>query len=148
MAQFPAVDLLIDIARRKCDEASAELAGALSRCRAAEQKLDLLNRYRCEYLSRRNPTDLTCAGLLCNFSEFMGKLDNAISSQAGALDEARQVAARQRQHWESAQRQVKAMELLRERRNSAERILANRNQQKLHDELAGRMSAHPMALAG
>lgn len=148
MAQFPAVDLLIDIARRKCDEASAELAGALSRCQAAEQKLELLRRYRSEYLDRRKTADMTCAGLLCNFSAFMAKLDNAISSQEGALTEARQSAARQRQHWESTQRQVKAMEILRDRRNSAERILANRYQQKLHDELAGRMTTRPMALAG
>jgi flagellar FliJ protein len=147
MAPFPAVDLLIDIARRKCDETSAALTTAMSRCQAAEQKLDLLNRYRSEYLNRRKSTDLTCAELLCNFNAFMEKLDLAISSQTGALTEARRLAHLERQRWESARRQVKAMEVIRERRNAAERILANRIQQKLHDELAGRMSRQAMALA-
>lgn len=147
MAQFPAIDLLIDIAQRKCDEAAAALAAALSRCQAAEDKLDLLNRYRGEYLNRRQGADLTCAGLLRNFSAFMDKLDDAIRSQTGALAEARRLAEQERQHWERARRQVKAMEVLRERRNAAERILDGRIQQKLHDELAGRMSGQAMALA-
>jgi flagellar FliJ protein len=147
MSNSTTVDLLIDMARKKRDDAAARMAEAQAGCAETEKKLVLLNQYLSDYQARQRTTSSTDAVVLANFRAFLEKLESAVTHQHGAVQAARRTALQARQVWEQALQHYKAIELLQERRASTARATVVRAMQKTHDEQAARMASYPMAMA-
>lgn len=141
MARNGTIDLLLDMARQRLDEAAAALAQAQGQRRQAEQQLNLLRQYQAEYQNRRNTLGTTHILELGNFTTFLGNLDAATTQQGQRVEQADATIALRRTQWEEARRHLKSIEVLAERRAAAERASAERQDRKHHDELAARLAA-------
>ena len=142
------VDLLIEMARKKRDEAAARMAQSQLRCQEAEKKMGLLDQYLTEYHTRQRGLACTDAILLSNYRTFLERLESAAARQQTDLLMARRNLLQKRQAWERALQHFKSIEVLQERRASTARIAASRAHQRDHDSLAAQMAAYPLAMAG
>jgi len=142
------VDLLIEMARKKRDEAAARMAQSQLRCQETEKKMGVLNQYLSEYHTRQRGVGCTDAILLANYRAFLERLESAASRQQSELLMMRRDLLQKRQAWERALQHFKSIEVLQERRASTARIAASRAHQRDHDSLAAQMAAYPIAMAG
>lgn len=147
MQDTSTVDLLIDMARKKRDDAAQALAGANARHQEHGVKMRLLETYLAEYHERQRGLAATNVLVLANFHAFLAKLEVAVSQQRVELAASAQRTVVKREQWEKALRHCKSMELVQQRRVQVERGHAARAQQKHHDELAARLSRQPMGMA-
>jgi len=148
MAQNTTIDLLIDMARRKLDDAANHLADERVRQRNAESRLDLLNQYLTDYYERRRAVDgaATNVLVLANFRAFLSRLEDAVLQQQVELQNADARLAAARKAWERAAQQHRSIEILQQRRRVESDAVTARAQQKLQDEFAAR-STGGLALA-
>lgn len=128
---------ILDLAEREAEKSALRLGTLTAQASQLELKLQLLQRYREEYLERfrmalrDNPSNLPFG----NFHEFMDKLDTAILQQQATVEQAReQVAAGQREHLDR-RRRVKAFGTLAERHQSTAQLQERRAEQRALDEL-------------
>jgi len=128
---------ILDLAEREAEKSALRLGTLTAQASQLELKLQLLQRYRGEYLERfrtalrDNPNNLPFG----NFHEFMDKLDTAILQQQATVEQAReQVAAGQREHLDR-RRRVKAFGTLAERHQSTAQLQEHRAEQRALDEL-------------
>jgi flagellar protein FliJ len=140
---------ILDLAAREAEK-SAIKAGSLSRQAAeSEVKLELLLRYREEYVCRFRE-GMQAGGYgndHQNFHQFMDRLDAAIAQQHTLVAEARQhlqLAQAEHQHRE---RRLKAFDKLADRHTAAERQTAARSDQKALDEMTGNVKRRQMGSA-
>lgn len=129
---------ILDLAEREAEKSALRLGALTTQAGQLELKLQLLERYREEYLERfrralhDNPRNLPFG----NFHEFMDRLDTAIRQQQATVEQAReQVAAGQREHIDR-RRQVKAYGTLAERHLNATQMQERRAEQRAMDELS------------
>lgn len=128
---------ILDLAEREAEKSALRLGTLTAQAGQLELKLQLLQRYRDEYLERfrqglrDNPHNLAFG----NFHEFMDKLDTAIRQQQATVEQAReQVAAGRREHLDR-RRRVKAFGTLAERHQSAVQLQERRAEQRALDEI-------------
>ena len=128
---------ILDLAEREAEKSALRLGTLTAQASQLELKLQLLQRYREEYLERfrtalhDNPSNLPFG----NFHEFMDKLDTAILQQQATVEQARkQVAAGQREHLDR-RRRVKAFGTLAERHQTTAQLQERRAEQRALDEL-------------
>ena len=89
------VDLLIEMARKKRDEAAARMAQSQLRCQETEKKMGLLDQYLTEYHTRQRGLACTDAILLSNYRAFLERLESAAARQQTDLLMARRNPQRQ-----------------------------------------------------
>jgi flagellar FliJ protein len=128
---------ILELAEREAEKSALRLGTLHAQAAQLELKLQLLQRYREEYLERfrrslrENPRNLPFG----NFHEFMDKLDTAIRQQQATVEQAReQVAAGQREHLDR-RRRVQAFGTLAERHRSAAQLQERRAEQRALDEI-------------
>ncbi len=134
---------ILDLAEREAEKSALRLGTLTAQAGQLELKLQLLQRYREEYLERfrqalrENPRNLPFG----NFHEFMDKLDTAISQQQVTVEQAReQVAAGRREHIDR-RRRVKAFGTLADRHQSATQLQERRAEQRALDEISSQHSS-------
>lgn len=140
MPATTSLDILLEAARTAFDGESRRLGEELGRCRAAEERLALLERYRHDYeqsFRERGAAGLSM-GAWSDYRLFLGQLDAAIAQQRRVLDERRGEAARRRESWSAADMRRRRYDRLAERRLEAARSEEQRAEQRLLDELAAR----------
>ena len=83
MAIRSALDTLIELAQRECDDAGKRLGAALAAAEETEAKLAMLLNYREDYAMKLDAAQVAGITPLAyrNFVAFIGKLDNAINGQ-------------------------------------------------------------------
>ncbi len=101
MADFSALQTLIELANKASDDAAKRLGAALRISEDATQKLDLLLQYRNDYAERcqANLTNGISTTHFNNFQVFMQKLDHAIAGQQKVVNDAEGRATRERAAW-------------------------------------------------
>jgi flagellar FliJ protein len=117
-----------------------ELGEARGRLTAAEAKLQDLEQYRQDY--ERAFQQRAKAGqpvrALRDFQVFLARLDQAIAQQRQIVAAAKSEVSGQSTRWQSAARQVKAVDSVVERWQGEERRAEDRREQKETDERAQR----------
>jgi len=130
--------MLIKIQQEREEKLQAQFIAAQQYYLQAEQKYRGLADYRTEYIQQSQQQG--SAGLKSRqynqFVNFIGKLDQAISQQGKAVQQAKAAAEQRKQSWLMMQKKRKALELLVERNNLAELQKQLRQEQKNADEFA------------
>jgi flagellar protein FliJ len=133
--------LLIKIQQEREEKLQANFVTAQQFYLQAEQKYQGLANYRTEYIQQSQQQG--SAGLQSRqynqFVNFIGKLDQAISQQGRALQQAKLAAEQRKQSWLTMQKKRKALELLVERNNMAELQKQLKNEQKNADEYSSQL---------
>jgi len=144
MATPSALHTLIDLANKEADAAARRLGAALRAGEEAEQKLELLMRYRDDYAARCQSTLATGISTtqLHNFQVFMQKLEHAIAGQQKIVGDARQKTAQARAAWQACEQKKKSFATLAERANKEQSRRALWHDQKQNDEFAARRLQH------
>ncbi len=145
MKRSPALDVLIRLADESRDAAAGSLGVAVGVAQTAEQKLELLQRYRDEYAARfqtRVSAGLTASGF-CNFRAFIDKIDAAIDGQRDLLQKSADDIDVARDAWREAAQRQKSYTTLAARDDRQVQARESRQQQKQSDEHAGRAGNRP-----
>lgn len=135
--------------QRVLGEAERDRARALGdaqrRLADAEARLAELRAYQEDYQGafRRRAEDGTSIRALRDFQAFLARLDEALRQQEQLVANAREQAAGSRREWQGAARQVKAVESVVDRWQSAEAQAGERREQKESDERAQRTARRP-----
>ena len=120
-----------------------DLGEARQRLVAAETKLQDLQQYRQDYerVFQQRATTGQSVMALRDFQVFLARLDQAIQQQTQIAEAARGDVAGRTTRWQSAARQVKAVDSVVGRWQGEERRADDRREQKDTDERAQRGSA-------
>jgi flagellar FliJ protein len=135
-----ALRTLLELARRRNDDAERDLGTALQFASATKRKLELLLQYRDEYASRFESGLFRGLSALeySNFRSFLGKLETAAGDQQELLRDAEAQVEARRAAWKAAARRQESFAALASRMESEQRKRADRRDQRLTDESAVR----------
>lgn len=129
---------LQELAHTRVDEATRRLGELIASEQACEVKLQTLRQYRTEYQERfmetaRNGID---PNAWRNYSSFLARLDDAISSQQQVVARSHTATANGQQNWVSEHTRAKAFDTLSHRQVMQENKLQNKREQQQNDEHA------------
>jgi len=144
MALHPkSMELVIDLALRRRDEAGALVAAAMGQLQQAQQQLQQLTDYTAEGAAKwhARSTQGVSGVLLQHRRAFEHKLQEAIDFQHNVITQQEQNLARQQEGLQAAERELSTLKKLRERTQHAAAQRAQRQQQKQLDEMAMAMLA-------
>jgi len=140
MKRSKRLDTVVNLAKRKLDEAGQALAFIQQKLGDEQNKLAQLEEYLQEY--RATIKSAGSKGLsvqafrrYANFSENVAK---AITQQSQQVSTVEQQIMQVRQHWQMLDARHKGLLKLKDKAIVAEAVLYERQQQKELDELAGR----------
>lgn len=140
MAHPSALETLIELAQRDCDDAARRLGVALKSVEDAEQKLKMLLGYRDDYGTKLEQAQ--AAGITPqayhNFIAFVGKLDNAINGQREVVKHAEYKSTLEKTAWQASERKRLSYRTLSERAAVETLQRENRRDQKAMDDHAAR----------
>lgn len=138
-----ALATLQSLARDRSSGALARLGEALAASRTSAERLALLEGYRDEYRARLAAA--VRAGVsateLANYRAFLDKLEHAVAQAAAEVAHRSASAEAHAAHWRDAQQREKSFDVLADRRAAEARASAERQGQKLTDEIAARIAA-------
>ncbi len=133
---------LLDLARTRADDAARELGELLAAERSVEEKLNLLENYRNEYLQRF--AEAAREGLTPdawrNYSAFIVRLDEAVAAQRTVVEQSRARTAEVQQTWVEQRNRLKAFDTLSQRHQNMLARMAAKAEQRMSDEHAARRS--------
>ena len=141
MSRTSALDTLIGLAREAVENAGRNLAGARRSQQQIQAQLDTLRHYRQEYslrLQQSMQQGMDPASLI-NYQAFLGSLDDAIVRAGQSLHEQERQVGQRQQQWLEQQRKLNSYNTLVDRRNQAEQLRDNRQQQRVTDELSAQL---------
>ncbi|WP_036169439.1 flagellar export protein FliJ [Massilia sp. 9096] len=140
MAHPSALDTLIDLAQCASDAAAKRLGAALKAVEDGEQKLQMLEGYRDDYVRKLDAAQV--AGITPfayqNFVAFIGKLDVALNGQRDVLKHARNKADFEKKAWQESERKRLSYRTLNERAAQEALHAENKRDQKMMDDHAAR----------
>ena len=128
------LNLLSRIAERNEEEALSALRAAETRLAEAVALHGELGRYLNDYEAR--PSASPNPMLLENQRQFIAKLDEALRSQAAAIEAAKGRVAQAREAWMSTRRELRISLLLQEQGAAEDRRIDDRRSQRETDEFA------------
>tara|TARA_R110000737_G_scaffold332588_1_gene349595 strand:+ start:305 stop:739 length:435 start_codon:yes stop_codon:yes gene_type:complete len=103
-----------------------------------KERLQSVSDYRLEYMKRLNQRSL--AGIdsatYSHFHAFIAKLDNAAQQVKIAVHQAKTLVDTRKKQWLEQRRKIQAVELLRDKKLAALQLAANKQEQKMFDEMA------------
>jgi flagellar FliJ protein len=131
---------LIELAQNKADEATRRLGQLQSAHTSAAEKLDLLHRYRQEYLDQLQThlQDGVSAAHLRNFRQFICTLDTAIEQQLALTTQADARLVHGRSDWQHTRCRLNSFDTLAERVQQQEALEENKRTQRDSDEHTSR----------
>lgn len=143
MAQAFSLQPLLEIMQERTDEATRQLGQLIAAEQNQKSRLQMLEQYRAEYAQRL--LEATAQGItrlvLNNYQEFLGRIDEAIAQQRRVVTDSENSTRAGQQHWQSQNRQLKAIDTLSQRHEARERHRENKQEQKLQDEFTTRKYA-------
>lgn len=130
--------LLIELATSARDAALARLAEQQQRVAQATAQLDVLRSYARDYRHRSQAQQAAGCDPAArrNWHAFAHKLDQAIAAQENEVQARERQLAAGAQQLQQAERKLRSLEALVERRQAALRVQAQRTDQKQTDEQA------------
>jgi len=137
--------VLTELALTARDNAAVRCAQSQKLAQQARAQLELLRNYARDY-QRRAQTGLAKGSDMAaqlNWRRFAARLEQAIEAQAAEVGAREQQVALAEAELQQAQRKLKSLQTLAERKQAAAQQVAQRKDQKLTDEMA-RQSARPL----
>jgi flagellar FliJ protein len=131
---------LCHLAKQKNDAATRQL-GLLNRNRLlAQDKLEMLQQYRRDYQEKMQAAEKDGMGLqdLCNFRDFIYRLDDAISQQNAVVSKARNSVQQGLELLSDAKCKMKSFDTLAQRHTESEKKKDAKLEQNIQDEHNGR----------
>ena len=102
------------------------------------ERLQSVSDYRLEYMKRLNARSI--AGIdsatFSHFHAFISKLDNAAEQVDIALVQSKAMVEKRKKQWFEQRQKIQAVELLLEKKKQALLVIANKQEQKMFDEIA------------
>lgn len=137
MAEFR-LQILIDHAEERSEQAARELRHLRARWTLEENKKTQLEEYLHDYRLRLNQSSLggISVSVMMDFRRFISKIELAITTQAEEIAKCKLQWEAAQKIWQECEREVKAYRALRARHEQAELVKENRREQKLLDEFA------------
>lgn len=131
---------LLEIMQNRADEATRKLGQLLAAEQNQRSRLEMLENYRAEYAQRLR--DTAAEGItplaLRNYQDFMARIDEAIAQQRAVVDASARNTKAGQDHWQTQNRQLKAIDTLSNRHDARERLRENKQEQKVQDEFSTR----------
>jgi flagellar protein FliJ len=140
MATRLPLDTLIELAQNKTDEATRRLGQLQAARTSAAEKLEMLQRYRQEYLDMlqvRMGTGVSAAQMR-NFRNFISTLDTVIEQQRALTAQADTRLATGRGDWQTSQRRLNSFDTLAGRVRLQEMAVLQKREQRDSDERSAR----------
>jgi len=150
MANKFSLQPLRQLAQQKNDAAIRKLGQLNRNQQSAQSKLEMLQQYRRDYQQKMQDAEKNGMGLedLCNFRDFIYRLDDAIAQQNETVTKAQISAQNGRNELSEAQRRMKSFDTLAQRHAEAELKLEAKAEQKMQDDHSGRRAAYNNAEIG
>ena len=149
MTRIFSLQPLVHLAHQKNDAATRKFGQLNRQQQAVQAKLDTLLQYRKDYQTRLQET--VKIGMnqsdLRNFRDFISRLDEAITQQRTAIEQANRSVQTGRNELENTQRKMKSFDTLAQRHIASEKKLEAKSEQRLQDEHAGRAATIKAAAA-
>jgi len=141
MKALKAVQIAIDLAQRRRDDAAKVLAQAVQHQQAAQGQMDQLQAYARETESKWiNRAQVSASpALMQHHYQFMAKLDQAVVFQQSVLQNHEHRVSQVRQALVEAEQRLNSFEHVLASRQAQNNAVLNRRQQRETDELASRM---------
>ena len=142
MGNPTALETLIELATRDCDDAAKRLGLALKAVDDAEQKLVMLHGFRDDYARKLDAAQLAGITPMAyrNFVAFMDKLENAIRGQGDVVKHAQHASAQEKTIWQECERKRMSYRTLNDRAAVKALQVENKRDQKQMDEHAARQA--------
>ncbi|MGB2742277.1 MAG: flagellar export protein FliJ [Cognaticolwellia sp.] len=122
----------------KEQKASQALQAAEFDYQQHKERLKNVSDYRLEYMRRLNERSI--AGIdsatYSHFHAFIAKLDNAAQQVKVAAHQAKALVESRKAQWLAQRKKIQAVELLRDKKLAALQLIANKQEQKMFDEMA------------
>lgn len=138
------LQIVIDLARRKRDQAGARVAAAQRERENAANQLAQLTHFaddgQARWLTRA--AEGVTAVLMQHQKDFTAKIQHAIDFQANVMTQREASVHKEMALLQAAEREMATLEKMAERTRSARQLLANKAEQKHNDEMAMAMLAH------
>lgn len=138
MSELKSLELAIEVATRRRDQADQAWQQAMRAVRYARDQLEQLESYAVETESRwatANATSVSAA-LMQHQQQFIGRLRHAIGLQGGVMGDLERQAETVRQRRLQEEVRLAALEQLVNKKRAAAALRAARREQKQTDELA------------
>lgn len=103
-----------------------------------KDRLKNVSDYRLEYMRRLSQRSLEGidSATYSHFHAFIAKLDNAAEQVKIAAHQALALIETRKKQWLEQRKKIQAVELLRDRKLAALQLIANKQEQKMFDEIA------------
>lgn len=140
MPQTFSLQPLLDLMQTRTDEATRTLGKLIAAEQSQRSRLQMLEQYREEYAQRLR--DAVAQGItrlvMLNYQDFLARIDEAIEQQRIAVQDSERNTKAGQVHWQSQNKQLKAIDTLSQRHDARERYRENKIEQKLQDEFSTR----------
>ena len=122
----------------KEQKASQALQAAELDYQQNQERLKNVSDYRLEYMRRLNQRSLEGidSATYSHFHAFIAKLDNAAQQVKIAVHQAKALVETRKKQWLEQRRKIQAVELLRDKKLAILALSANKQEQKMFDEIA------------
>lgn len=122
----------------KEQKASQALQAAELDYQQNQDRLKNVSDYRLEYMRRLNQRSLEGidSATYSHFHAFIAKLDNASQQVKIAVHQAKALVETRKKQWLEQRRKIQAVELLRDKKLAILQLAANKQEQKMFDEIA------------
>lgn len=122
----------------KEQKASQALQAAELDYQQNKARLKSVSDYRLEYMKRLNQRSIEGidSATYSHFHAFIAKLDNAAQQVKIATHQAKSLMETRKKQWLEQRRKIQAVELLRDKKLAALQLAANKQEQKMFDEIA------------
>jgi len=141
MSAHQSLDLVIQVSTDRRNSAALGLAGSRRQADEAKRKMEMLSRYRQEYLLRMNGNSQahgTDSVRMANTRAFLEKLEHAITQQQRDIEACESYSNACFHLLNAEKRKLKSLEMLRDRRAKEAGRVENRREQKRTDEFGAR----------
>lgn len=137
---------VVEMAERAEREAALQLGHAQGLMRQAEAQLGDLERYRGDYQQQwiTEGQRGVSGQWLMNYQRFLSQLETAIGQQRGSVDWHRNNMLKVREVWQQHYARLEALKKLVNRYQDEARLVDDRREQKLLDELSQRLAARDL----
>lgn len=148
MKPTPQLDMVVEVASQKRDEALRALGRVQNELEQARQQMTQLQDYALESQTRWNQraTQGVSASLMMHQRQFMARIDHAVAFQSDVIAGIEQSLSRLRLEVNAAERELASLNKYMERRQRAWQQEQQRQEQKATDETAAtahRRQTHP-----
>jgi flagellar FliJ protein len=138
------LQIVIDLATRKRDDAGREVAGALQDLNQAQAQMQQLQSYAAEGEQRwqQRASAGVSPALLHHQQQFALRIQHALDFQAGVIAQKQSTLAQTQTALQAAERELATLNKVAERTRQAQALLQQKAEQKRNDEMAMNMLAH------